>query len=106
MKQLFPDFDRADREESARLEGPPPEFIHADDAAHWVAVYEELVETMERLIGAMREARPATPVELTLLESRAAFFKRRLQWWRAAAPAGVNAGFRLEAETLPQPPPG
>ena len=83
MDQAIPELDADDAVESTRLEGPRTDVHHPDDAAHWIAVYEELVSTVDRLIGAMRESIPSTPFEVGLLESRVAFFRRRLEWWRA-----------------------
>jgi len=73
------------------LEGPQPIVLHPDDAAHWVGVYEELVATMDRMVGIARMRASAQQKdgglpsqearELELLTGRAAFFRERLNWW-------------------------
>jgi hypothetical protein len=95
----------ADREEVSeavwtRLEGPQPAVLHPEDALHWVAVYRELVETIDRMLASARErvhasngrGHGASPEsrEVQLLETRAEFFRRRLEWWSGHMIAGTD----------------
>ena len=66
--------------DSLGLEGPPAAVFHPEDATHWVAVYTELVGTIDRLLeDAKLTARAST--EIRLLETRAAALRRRRDWW-------------------------
>ena len=74
------------------LDGEDPLSEHRDDPEHWIAVYTELVDSTNLMLGAARErlgakagaGRPDAKLielEIAALVSRSAFFTSRLRWW-------------------------
>ncbi|HEX6349477.1 MAG TPA: hypothetical protein VF160_08820 [Candidatus Dormibacteraeota bacterium] len=81
----FPDLDRT-------LPGESEETKDPEDAAHWIAVYTELLDTTHQLIANIRELMERQPqdvqdklerTDLRLLELQAQRFERRIAVWRA-----------------------
>ena len=82
---LFLDLDRP-------LPGESEETKYPEDAAHWIAVYTELLDSTHQLIANIRELMERQPQDLQdrlertdvrLLELQAQRFQRRIAFWRA-----------------------
>ena len=85
--------DAADRaiDEDRLLDGEDPSTPHADDVAHWIAAYSELIAYKESLIARSNEeigtmVSPAAVTETekvdhTILQRELENFRRRLSFW-------------------------
>jgi len=103
LGDLMADRDEVSEAVWTRLEGPQPAVIHPEDAQHWVAVYRELVETIDRMLASARgrvhagngRRNGASPEsrEVQLLETRAEFFRRRLEWWSGQMIGGADGAW-------------
>jgi DNA-binding response OmpR family regulator len=73
------------------MEGEDPGTTHVEDARHWVAIYTQMLEFKERLLGRARDDSEALPAparqkvhdeDLITLERERAKVEVRLQFWR------------------------
>lgn len=87
-RRTIPNFLDLDR----TLPGESEETTYPEDAAHWIAVYTELLDTTHQLIANIRELMERQPqdvqdklerTDLRLLELQAQRFERRIAVWRA-----------------------
>jgi hypothetical protein len=63
------------------LPGEDPSQPTAEDAEHWVQVYQELVTVVDNLLADPRTK--AASVDEAALGKQRAHYGRRLAWWRA-----------------------
>jgi hypothetical protein len=71
------------------LPGEDPRRITADEIAHWVNVYEELVAGLLLIIESAACERPG---DAGVLEDRAEHYRRRLSFWRQQAILAAGEG--------------
>jgi hypothetical protein len=64
------------------LPGEDPSQASAEDAKHWVAVYQELLSVVDGLLAG-HEAGDSGGVGEPALRQQRAHYVRRLTWWRA-----------------------
>lgn len=72
------------------LEGEDPRTVSPQDARHWIAVYDEMIEFKERLLDRVRSRLTALPVaarqdvignDIVLIEAQLLRYRGRLEYW-------------------------
>ena len=102
-------------DQSGRLNGEHADGATAEDAAHWIAVYSELLSFKAELLeitarrrGSMsKDARGEAEADDVVIGAQAARYTRRLREWRAQVATGspVTPSTPAFAAASPQKPP-